>query len=150
MALTEIDVEKGKNYRRELGAVVDEINEQLLPTYTNALIGISVNGTTPTTHTAFNNTGETINFVRYSLGYYYAVISEDFFISNYYKTTTPSTQGTFDTVINGYIFRVFFELDGGDYLISVQTLSDSNTYIELTTAIGSNSIYWLPILYKIS
>jgi hypothetical protein len=115
-------------------------------------IGLSQTGTSnPTVTTFFNNTGETLEFIRFSEGYYYTILPEsmyDLFIENLYTKEPFATTGSTNIVVNGRFITFFLELDSGDRLLSINCFqSDGTTPEELVDIITSTGILFLPTIY---
>jgi len=114
-------------------------------------IGLSQTETSnPTITEFFNNTGETLEFIRFSVGYYYTILPEsmyDLFIEHMYMNNPFATS-------NSYVFRIaadtismFFELDGTDRLISILCQDQDLNLKELSAIISSGGVLFLPTIY---
>jgi hypothetical protein len=115
-------------------------------------IGLSQTGTSnPTITEFFNTTGETLSFIRFSEGYYYAILPAsmyDLFIENLYTSDPFATSGSTNISINGRVVSYFLELDSGDRLISIRCFqSDGTTPEELVDVITADGILFLPTIY---
>jgi len=139
------------NISQKVGATVSEIGG--ISGYSEMKIGVSQ----PTfdsnlvVTTFFNNTGETLEFVRYGIGYYAAEIPEsmwNLFIENMMYDVPFDTSGNLEIFIYGGRISLRFELDGERYLqIRTAGLIDSNWVDDDFVVFGSSTVFMLPTIY---